>query len=401
MAPDRTAGGPVRRTPRSRALVDAEGSLWVGLLGGGLDRRLGRGEFTNWTRSDGLSQEVVWAIARQKSASGPGALWVGTEQGLNRLDPSLGRRSGVFSDEDGLGGNTVNDAGGGSRRQRVGRLLAGRRHPPHAGRQDCGATTAEDAPPDQFRVAAIHVRDGRRGLVRRRGGPLPAARPARRAPCSSTSRSAREKPDNVRGFAEDPAGTLYAASKQGILRLTGPSPRKFTHEDGLQRGLPVLHRVRLRRQRRRGLPRVDRRGRVIIEGDRLTVKPIDVTSGLISNKVVLLGRDAAGALWIGTGIRGRRVRPRLVARSAHYGKPDGMVSEDLDQNAFLPKPDGTVWLGSSRGLIRFQAGTTPGPGAAAAGRDHRRARRRPARSTSRARRCSARASATSACRGRG
>ncbi|MGE5413574.1 MAG: hypothetical protein ACM3NW_05320, partial [Syntrophomonadaceae bacterium] len=52
------------------ATVDREGSLWIGLLGGGIDRRLGRGQFTNWTRSDGLSQEVVWAIARQKTAGG-------------------------------------------------------------------------------------------------------------------------------------------------------------------------------------------------------------------------------------------------------------------------------------------------------------------------------------------
>ncbi|HKD19775.1 MAG TPA: two-component regulator propeller domain-containing protein, partial [Thermoanaerobaculia bacterium] len=72
------------------ALVDREGSLWVGLLGGGLDRRLGRGEFTNWTRSDGLSQEVVWAIARQKTRAGTGPLWVGTEQGLDRIDPLTG-----------------------------------------------------------------------------------------------------------------------------------------------------------------------------------------------------------------------------------------------------------------------------------------------------------------------
>ncbi len=88
------------------ALVDREGSLWIGLLGGGLDRRLGRGELTNWTRSDGLSQEVVWSIVRQKVPSGSGPIWVGTEQGLNRIDPATGdvRHLDV---SDGLGGNTI------------------------------------------------------------------------------------------------------------------------------------------------------------------------------------------------------------------------------------------------------------------------------------------------------
>src|SRR4029078_4419444 len=49
------------------AEVDREGSLWVGLLGGGLAQRLGGGEFRNITRGDGLSHDVVWAIGRQRS----------------------------------------------------------------------------------------------------------------------------------------------------------------------------------------------------------------------------------------------------------------------------------------------------------------------------------------------
>ena len=339
------------------ALVDREGSLWVGLLGGGLDRRLGRGEFTNWTRSDGLSQEVVWAIVRQKSASGAGAIWVGTEQGLNRLDPISGdvRRYGV---EDGLGGNTIaalaagSDGsvwigswpGGVSRLMPDGKL---RRY------------SAEGTSPEQFRVAAIHVRaDGEiwvgavEGLYR-----LPAGS---KTTVLEHVALGREKPDNVRGFAEDPAGTLYAASKQGILRLTGPSPRKFTHDDGLVED--YLSSIAFASDGSAVVAYRESIGaaRVIIEGDRITVKPIDTSSGLISNKVVLLGRDATGALWIGTGT-GADVYATDWTRSAHYGKPAGMVSEDLDQNAFYAEADGTVWLGSSRGLIRFQAGTTPAP----------------------------------------
>ncbi len=339
------------------AIVDREGSLWVGLLGGGLDRRLGRGEFTNWTRSDGLSQEVVWTIVRQKAASGTGALWVGTEQGLNRLDPISGeiRRFGV---DDGLGGNTIatlaaSEDGSvwiGSWPGGVARLMPDgkiRRY------------SAEDAAPEQFRVAAIHVRpDGEvwfgavEGLYR-----LPAGS---KATVLERVALGREKPDNVRGFAEDPAGTLYAASKQGILRLTGPAPRKFTHDDGLLKD--YLSSIAFASDGSAVVAYRESIGaaRVIIEGDRITVKPIDVASGLISNKVVLLGRDASGALWIGTGT-GTDVYASDWTRTAHYGKPAGMVSEDLDQNAFYAESDGTVWLGSSRGLIRFQAGTTPAP----------------------------------------
>ncbi len=339
------------------AVVDREGSLWIGLLGGGLARRLGHGQFTNWSPADGLSHEVVWAIARQKLKTGPGPVWVGTEQGLNRIDPQSGAVR-VFLEADGLAGNTVNA------------LAAGEDGSVWAGSWPGGVThfsadgrirriAAEDTSPDQFRVAAIHVRpDGEvwvgavTGLYR-----LPAGSRAERLERVAVG---KEKPDNVRAFAEDPAGILYAASKQGILRVNGPAPRRFTVRDGLREdfvssiaiaadgSLVIAYRESIGG------------AKVILQGDRLTVRPIDVSTGLVSNKVVLIGRDASGATWIGTG-SGADVFGTSWSLAARYGKADGMISDDLDQNAFFAEPDGTVWLGSSRGLIRFQAGIPPAP----------------------------------------
>jgi diguanylate cyclase (GGDEF)-like protein len=339
------------------AFIDREGSLWIGLLGGGLAQRLGRGQFTNQTPTDGLSHEVVWAITRQKTTSGPGALWVGTEQGLNRIDRETGAVR-KFDERDGLGGNTVNS------------LAAGADGSIWAGSWPGGVTRflpdgrvrhyfAEDVSSDQLRVAAIHVRANGEVWVGAVDGLY-------RLPSGSTSdRFERislgsEKPDGVRGFAEDPSGTLYAASKQGILRLTGPSPRKFDRRDGLLEdfvssivfasdgSLVVAYREAIGA------------AKVILQGERLGVKPITISTGLVSNKVVLIGRDASGAIWFGTG-SGAAVFGTDWSLSARYGKSDGMISGDLDQNAFLAEPDGTVWLGSSRGLVRFQAGIAPAP----------------------------------------
>jgi len=338
------------------AVVDAEGSLWIGLLGGGLTQRLGHGEITNWTPSDGLSHENLWTIARQKAGPGAGALWAGTEQGLNRIDPSGAIR--VYTDADGLGGNTVNA------------LEAGRDGSVWVGSWPGGLTRilpdgkmrryeAEDAPPDQFRIAAIHERsDGEvwvgaaNGLYR-----LPRGSSSTRLERVSVG---KEKPDGVRGFAEDPRGLLWCASKQGLLRLTGDAPRKFTHLDGLRQdflssiafsadgSLVVAYREPIGAEK------------ITVDGDRLTVHPITTSSGLVSNKVVLLGLDASGALWIGTG-SGANVFARDWSTARAFGKLDGMISEDLDQNAFLAEPDGTVWLGSSRGLIRYQQAAAPAP----------------------------------------
>ena len=147
---------------------------------------------------------------------------------------------------------------------------------------------------------------------------------------------------------------------RGILRLTGPSPRRFTTRDGLKEDF--ISSIAFASDGSAVVAYRESIGaaKVIIEGDRLTVRPIDASNGLVSNKVVLLGRDASGALWIGTGT-GADVFGPDWKHAARYGKPSGMVSEDLDQNAFFAEADGTVWLGSSRGLIRFQAGTSPAP----------------------------------------
>ena len=339
------------------AIVDREGSLWIGTLGGGLAQRLGHGEFTNWSTSDGLSHEVVWAIARQRTPSGPGALWVGTEQGLNRIDPQTGAVR-VFFESDGLAGNTVNAVAAGQ----DGSIWAGswpeesRGFFRTAGRFDTAPRTR--LPISFASPPSACGRMGRSGSAR--STVSTAWPPGRRTTSSSGFRSGREKPDGVRGFAEDPSGVLYAASKQGILRLTGPAPRKFTRTDGLREdfvssiafasdgSLVVAYRESIGA------------AKVILQGDRLTVRPIDTSTGLISNKVVLVGRDASGSVWIGTG-SGADVFGPDWALAARYGKADGMISADLDQNAFLAEPDGTVWLGSSRGVIRVQAGVPPAP----------------------------------------
>ena len=339
------------------AIIDREGSLWTGLLGGGIAQRLGRGEFTNWTKADGLSHEVVWSIARQRSASGPGPLWVGTEQGLNRIDLASGTLR-IFHQGEGIGGNTVQAlAAGDDGSMWVGcwpggvtRFLADGKVRRYA---------AEDVAPEQMRVAAITVRSNGEvwvgaveGLYRLAAGAV--------SDRFERVRVGKESPDGVRSFAEDREGSLYAASRQGILRLTGAAPRRWTRREGLKEdfissvarasdgSLVVAYREAIGG------------AKVTLEGERISVRSLDSSSGLTSNKIVLLGRDASGALWVGTG-SGVDVFGGDWSRAAHYGKASGMISEDLDQNAFLADPDGTVWLGTSRGLIRYQSAPTAAP----------------------------------------
>ena len=85
----------------SAALEDRGGSLWIGLIGGGIARWLGRDEWESWTEAQGLPADLIWSILRDRK----GALWIGTSAGLARLDGQL--RPTTWTKKDGLGGDNV------------------------------------------------------------------------------------------------------------------------------------------------------------------------------------------------------------------------------------------------------------------------------------------------------
>ena len=72
-------------------LLDRQGRLWVGLRGAGLDmldtrRPVGFRHFRSAATGSALADNMVWALAE-----GPdGSIWIGTDRGLNRLEPAGG-----------------------------------------------------------------------------------------------------------------------------------------------------------------------------------------------------------------------------------------------------------------------------------------------------------------------
>ena len=75
-------------------LVDSEDALWAGTWGGGLSRFDGR-TWINYTESDGLAGNIVYALAQDSQ----GILWAGTNKGLSRFDgqswKTYGRHEGL------------------------------------------------------------------------------------------------------------------------------------------------------------------------------------------------------------------------------------------------------------------------------------------------------------------
>ena len=337
------------------ALVDREGSLWVGTAGVGLSQQLGRGTFTSWGAPEGLPHDVVWSMVRERLPSA--SLWVGTQEGVARFD--AGGAVAVFREGDGLGGNTVYALAA----TEDGSVWAGSwpggvtRFGPERGR--VRGYASKELPASELRVAALFVdADGTLWAGARSGLYRLDPRGKETAFEKVSSPPGGEEPDSVFGIARaaSPGGALCAVGRFG-LQVFGAQPRRYRAADGLKSdflasivaepggGLVAGYREAL------GAERVS----LTAEGGRLSHRLLDRSSGLTADKVILVGRDARGSLWIGSG-NGVDVLAADESRPTHFGRSSGLISEDLDQNAFFAEPDETVWLGTSRGLVRYHPG---------------------------------------------
>lgn len=66
----------------SSILRASDGSIWIGFCSSGEAQLVGRNFIENWSEADGLSNNTVWSIARQLN----GPLWIGTDNAIDTFD---------------------------------------------------------------------------------------------------------------------------------------------------------------------------------------------------------------------------------------------------------------------------------------------------------------------------
>ncbi|HET8715834.1 MAG TPA: diguanylate cyclase, partial [Holophagaceae bacterium] len=325
------------------AIRDREGSLWVGSQG--IHRLLGRGLWRAYTQVDGLPDSVVWTIFRSRE----GALYVGTDGGLAKAGPKgwelLPATAGqvvrtVVEAPDGtfyLGSLPVRvihldprsgrvlgtyDTGQGLRGKRLFRILLDPSNRLWVSTEDAGLYSAQlGQGPVQFKREEVP------------GGPAG---------------------EYFNGLTLGPSGRIYASGEYGLAVLDHGQWRRYTEADGLKRRF-----VAYALERKDGSVMVgyfESSGLSILrpgtDGVLRAQVSDELTDRLAREKVYMLGEDGQGRAWVGTG-RGVYVGDgRDVQR---FGLADGLVSEDIDNMAFLSDPGGDVWVGTSGGLARFDA----------------------------------------------
>jgi len=157
--------------------------------------------------------------------------------------------------------------------------------------------------------------------------------------------------ENFHQLAEDTEGRIWATGSQGLACYDHGKWTRFTVRDGLVENnlAPVVAApdgsVWIGYRNAFGISRVR------WNGGTLAVESKNTQSGLVSDQEVFLGIDSEGSVWAGTDVG---VETLAEGSWRHFGQLDGLAWDDCNSRAFLADPDGAVWIGTSRGISRFQ-----------------------------------------------
>ena len=286
---DKTNSGPGNNVVLA-LLFDRQKNLWIGTNGGGLFR-LQNGKFQSYTIADGLPNNSIRALYQDKN----GALWIGTDGGgLARLS---GSKFQVFTRADGLPDNSIFSISGSS----SGDIWVGT----HA------------------------------GLSRFRKGNFLTIRTGS-SPGSDYIRVVRVLQD----------GIVWVGTNNGLSRIAGSEITSYTTADGLPSNL-----ISALYQDRSGTLWVGTMGAGLSRLSHGSFLNISERAGLIGKSVLSITGDAAGDLWVGTAGGGlNHLRTNMFGRLP----PETQFANKVAL-ATMQDSEGTLWIGSDSGLLQLRA----------------------------------------------
>jgi signal transduction histidine kinase/ligand-binding sensor domain-containing protein len=316
-------------------LEDAQGTLWVGTKGGGLnrldrDQEDGQGaSFTHYRHDPedphSLGQDNVTVIYEDAE----GSLWIGTRGGgLDKFEPETGRFSHYRHDPENpqsLGRNWVTDV-------------------------------------YQDREGTLWVSTGGAGLNRFDG----------QTEDGQVGRFVRYEPDPndpyslshnaIRRMYGDPSGLLWLATVGGGVNLLDLERKPFAHYRNIPGETNSLNSNDVTEiyEDRAGVLWIGTGSGGLNRLDRQTMKfshygyDPGVPHSISHNLVRAITEDEQGNLWLATGEGLNRFDPQTEEFSVYYSDPDdpaGLLSDSIW--SVFADTDGVLWIGTANGLNRL------------------------------------------------
>ncbi|MBY0503846.1 MAG: response regulator [Bryobacteraceae bacterium] len=327
------------------ALMDREGSLWLGHSGQGVARALGFEEWSSYTAASGLESNTVWRIVRENSQT----LWVGSEDGLFRGTRARSNLPWRFEALPQLAGIPVRGLAIDTERQLwIGSTTGEFFRLPLDGPRVAQPMTLPIGPGQKLRVNKIVVaRDGAvwvltgLGIFSRPRGGVFAAVPG----------PPRDLPA-VYNLREEPNGERWIAGAAGLLHFDGQRWELLTTRDGLKQNftagltLDSSGAIWVGYHGPAGVTRLTR-----FANGRREAKHFGTADGLVSPLSYSLETDAEGRIWNGTDAGISVYQDGRWSRT--FRRADGLLWDDCNSEALLAEPDGSMWIGTSGGLAQY------------------------------------------------
>ena len=318
----------------SSIIQDREGTVWFGLLGHGLRKWLGYGDWQHWTTNQGLHSDEIWALQRDSHHR----LWVADERGLSILDPGatrfrpwsqagldpLSRCLSLEKSKDGFLWAATNQ----------GKLV------------QIDEATLHGWELSLPLVLRVFVDSRDRVWASTDQGLFVSERRHGRA-AFHLAVDPVFGGERIEDMAQDGDGRIWAISDEHLFRFDANT---WTRAD-ISAAKLGHHLEDLA---------VDRSGGLWINGSGEGVARFQLRGGnvadftwprLSSNQIVFLRRDRRGWVWFGED-RGVELFDGQSWR--RYRAGDGLIWDDCDSHAFLDDNDGSVWIGTSGGLSHFR-----------------------------------------------
>ncbi|MGO9229510.1 MAG: two-component regulator propeller domain-containing protein [Bryobacteraceae bacterium] len=332
------------------ALQDREGSLWIGTWGGGVARWLGYPYWDQWAETEGLSSETIWGIQRD----GRGVLWTIHDAGVSRFDETTSR----WRDLRIPGLPTAVTAGmawapdGSMWLAQAGGIV-------HVDlRRGMAATYGREAGLENSWISTIAVDRQNRVwagtshglyLAVNRGGSLRFERQAL---------PAERGAEYIETSLVDRRGRLWLGGWGGLLRLEEGKWVRLTPAEGL------LHsRVGKLAEAQDGslwISYTEPAGvsQLVYDGQHPRWRHFPSKDNVLERSILFIGCDRRGWTWFGTD---QGVEVLNGSQWRHLDHTDGLIWDDTDANAFWADADGSVWIGTSRGIshLRIPAAGLP------------------------------------------
>jgi diguanylate cyclase (GGDEF)-like protein len=337
-----SAANGLRVNAVTYALEDREGALWIGLYGAGVQKWIGRRSWAAWTSREGLPDDGVWGSFRDPA----GRLWVGTNDGVGIWLPDEGRWK-VLKQRDGISGT------------RVWKLLLGpegwvwsisrrtglNRYHPQTLKPELVELPAPAASPQDFARApdgsiwvctpdSLLVCQAEQGRLSFSEVPLPAGMGE----------------IEVVSVATD--GALWTGGARGVGRYASGSWDQLDTSSGL-RSIHIMNvnaisgdEVWIAYREARGVTRLR------LADNRALVQHYGREQGLNGDRVWMLDSDRQGRIWVG-GADGLSVIS-ADGQVQVFDQGDGLIWNDIAQGGFWSEPDGSVLIGTGRGLAYYQ-----------------------------------------------